>query len=170
MWLCVAEGTSWSVSESDITGNMVVEEDAEDVDGESTAPDGGWGWVVVIASFMIHLIADGATFSFGVIYVELLQYFKESRGYTAWIGGLFMAMPLLSGPLASSLADRYGCRAVTIVGSVLAAIGFVLSSISSKLLQAITGSEQSIIKSATPINSPVAAPFLHVNYSATLLG
>lgn len=93
----------------------------------------GWGWVIVAASFIVNLIADGATFSFGVLYVELLDYFKESRSYTAWIGSLFMSIPLLSGPLASSLTDRYGCRKVTIVGSILAALGFVLSSISSKL-------------------------------------
>lgn len=49
----------------------------------------GWGWVIVAASFVVNLIADGATFSFGIVYVELLDYFKKSRGYTAWIGGLF---------------------------------------------------------------------------------
>ena len=97
----------------------------------------GWGWVIVAASFVVNLIADGATFSFGIVYVELLDYFKKSRGYTAWIGGLFMAIPLLSGPLASSLTDRYGCRTVTIVGSILAALGFVLSSISGKHIQNI---------------------------------
>jgi hypothetical protein len=25
-------------------------------------PDGGWGWMVVLASFMIHVIADGITY------------------------------------------------------------------------------------------------------------
>jgi len=132
---CHSEAASWSVSESDITGQGV--DDGEDDDGNlefaNVAPDGGWGWVVVAASFVINLIADGATFSFGVVYVELLDYFKESRGYTAWIGGLFMAVPLISGPLASSLTDRYGCRNVTIVGSILAALGFILSSISNSL-------------------------------------
>lgn len=39
-----------------------------------------------------------------------------------------MASPLLSGPIASYLTDRYGCRKVTIVGSITAAIGFLLSS------------------------------------------
>lgn len=48
-------------------------------------------------------------------------------GKTAWVGSLFMAMPLLSGPVASFLTDRYGCRNVTIVGSILASAGFAIS-------------------------------------------
>ncbi|XP_065095823.1 uncharacterized protein LOC135717608 isoform X2 [Ochlerotatus camptorhynchus] len=94
---------------------------------EARPPDGGWGWVVCFASFMVNLIADGVTFSFGVLYVELLNYFGEGKGKTAWVGSLFMAMPLLSGPVASFLTDRYGCRNVTIVGSILASAGFALS-------------------------------------------
>ncbi|KAJ0177490.1 hypothetical protein K1T71_007499 [Dendrolimus kikuchii] len=94
---------------------------------EARPPDGGWGWVVVFASFMVNLIADGITFSFGVFYPHFLEYFGEGKGKTAWIAGIFMAMPLLSGPIASFLTDRYGCRRVTIFGSILAAIGFVIS-------------------------------------------
>lgn len=94
---------------------------------EARPPDGGWGWVVVFASFMVNLIADGVTFSFGVFYVHFLEFFGEGKGKTAWIGGIFMAMPLLSGPIASFLTDRYGCRRMTIFGSLLAAAGFVIS-------------------------------------------
>ena len=95
---------------------------------EARPPDGGWGWVIVMAAFMVNLIADGITFSFGVIYVEFLSYFGEGKSKTAWIGSLFMAMPLLSGPVASFLTDRYGCRRVSIAGSLLATTGFVISS------------------------------------------
>lgn len=95
---------------------------------ETAPPDGGWGWVVVVASFVVNLIADGITFSFGVIFVEFLKYFGQNRGTTAWVGSLFMAMPLLSGPVASFLTDRYGCRKVTIFGSILASSGFIISS------------------------------------------
>lgn len=94
---------------------------------EARPPDGGWGWVVVFASFLVNLIADGITFSFGVFYMHFLEYFGEGKGKTAWIGGIFMAMPLLSGPVASFLTDRYGCRRVTVFGSLLAALGFVIS-------------------------------------------
>lgn len=100
---------------------------------EARPPDGGWGWVVVAASFMVNLIADGITFSFGVIFVEFLNYFGEGKSKTAWIGSLFMAMPLLSGPVASFLTDRYGCRRVSIAGSILATTGFVISSFASSM-------------------------------------
>lgn len=29
--------------------------------------DGGWGWVVVVGSFFIHVFADGIVYSFGVL-------------------------------------------------------------------------------------------------------
>lgn len=100
---------------------------------EIQAPDGGWGWVVVFASFMINMIADGITFSFGIFNVEFLKYFGDTKGKTAWIGSIFMASPLLSGPIASYLTDRYGCRKMTIVGSITAAIGFLLSAVSDSM-------------------------------------
>ncbi|KAG5681632.1 hypothetical protein PVAND_011048 [Polypedilum vanderplanki] len=97
------------------------------------APDGGYGWVIVLVSFLINMIADGITFSFGVFNVEFLKYFGDSKGKTAWISSIFMATPLLSGPIASYLTDRYGCRKVTIFGAILSAIGFLLSSISKSM-------------------------------------
>ena len=36
--------------------NVIHEEDLEDV---PLPPDGGWGWVVVVSSFMCNLILDG---------------------------------------------------------------------------------------------------------------
>nr|CAD7454744.1 unnamed protein product [Timema tahoe] len=57
----------------------------------------------------------------------------EGKSKTAWIGGLFMAMPLLSGPVASYLTDRFGCRKVCIFGAFLAAFGFMISSVANSI-------------------------------------
>lgn len=91
-------------------------------------PDGGFGWVVVFSSLMVSLIMDGVSFSFGLIYTELLAYFGESKSKTAWVGSLFIAVPLLSGPIMSNLVDRYGCRKCTMIGGAVASLGFVLAS------------------------------------------
>ncbi|XP_055921066.1 uncharacterized protein LOC129952493 [Eupeodes corollae] len=90
-------------------------------------PDGGFGWVVVFASLMVSMIADGISFSFGLIYTELLAHFHESKAKTAWIGSLFLAVPLLVGPVMSNLVDKYGCRKMTIIGGLLSSFGFALS-------------------------------------------
>lgn len=96
-------------------------------------PDGGWGWVVVLSSFIISMIADGISFSFGLLYIEFLEEFEASKSTTAWIGSLFIAVPLLSGPVMSALVDRYGCRSMTILGGIISTLGFVLASISTTL-------------------------------------
>lgn len=96
-------------------------------------PDGGWGWVVVFASFALSMIADGISFSFGLIYSELLNEFHEGPAKTAWVGSLFMAVPLLVGPIMSNLVDKYGCRKCTMLGGLLGCLGFVLSSIADSI-------------------------------------
>lgn len=89
--------------------------------------------MVVFASFVVSLVADGVSMSFGILYIDLLDYFGESKGKTAWVGSLFFGLPLLTGPVASSLTVRYGCRRVCIVGALLAAAGFVASHFSTSL-------------------------------------
>ena len=63
----------------------------------SQAPDGGWGWVVCAACFGVHVITDGLLYSFGVIFVELIDYFGDSVGATALIGSLAPGVCFLSG-------------------------------------------------------------------------
>lgn len=96
-------------------------------DNMPAPPDGGWGWFVVLGSFLLHVVADGIVYSFGVFYMEFLTYFKGGKGETAWVGSLVPGVTLLVGPVASALTNRYGCRVVTIAGAIVAAIGFILS-------------------------------------------
>ena len=60
-------------------------------------PDGGWGWAVVMSSFLIHIIADGIVYSFGIFYMEFLEYFKGGKGETAWVGSLVPGVTLSVG-------------------------------------------------------------------------
>ena len=92
-----------------------------------TPPDGGWGWVIVAASFMAHFIADGCAFSFGIFFEEFLDVFQESKGETAIVGSLFLSVPLITGPIASALTNRYGCRPVCMMGGFIAGVGLICS-------------------------------------------
>lgn len=93
----------------------------------STGPDGGWGWVVCCACFFCHVLTDGVMYSFGVIYVELLDYYKGSKGETAIVSSLSTGVCFLFGPVVAMLTNRYGCRVVVVIGSVVMSGGFILS-------------------------------------------
>ncbi|MPC35452.1 Monocarboxylate transporter 13 [Portunus trituberculatus] len=60
-------------------------------------PDGGWGWVVVAASFMCNAVVDGIIFSCGM----LLHLFKEEFGVStsdvAWVSSLLGGFYLIVG-------------------------------------------------------------------------
>ncbi|XP_033737329.1 monocarboxylate transporter 12-like [Pecten maximus] len=97
------------------------------MDGTIKPPDGGWGWFVVLGAFIINVITDGCSYSFGVLFTNLIEYFHESRSKTAWIGSVFCAVPLLCGPLASFVTNKIGYRKATILGGVITTTGFVCS-------------------------------------------
>ncbi|CAH1100792.1 unnamed protein product [Psylliodes chrysocephalus] len=123
-----AEVTFKTDSEYSSSSSSSSASDSEDEDEKPKIPDGGWGWIVVLSSLLLSMIADGVSFSFGLLYVEFLDEFKASSSVTSWIGSLFLAIPLISGPIMSALVDKYGCRLMTCVGGVIAAIGFIISS------------------------------------------
>ncbi|XP_016995684.2 monocarboxylate transporter 12 [Drosophila takahashii] len=108
-----------------------------DLERQPTPPDGGWGWVVVFGSFMIHIVTDGMTYSFGIFYNEFLDYFNEGKGYTAWIASIMVGVTFSSGPISSSFVNRYGCRAVTIAGAILAASCIIVSMFAQNVLTLI---------------------------------
>ncbi|CAB3374926.1 Hypothetical predicted protein [Cloeon dipterum] len=93
-------------------------------------PDGGYGWVIVFASFMCNLIVDGIAYTFGVFLDDFVTHFQEGKGTIAWAGSLLSGMYLSVGPIVSALANRFGCRAVCIAGSVLSCAAFALSTLS----------------------------------------
>ncbi|XP_050415582.1 monocarboxylate transporter 13 isoform X3 [Patella vulgata] len=86
------------------------------------APDGGWGWVVCFGAFMINFIADGTMFSFGILFLELLDYFKDSKFKTAIVGSSQLGLSMMMGPVVSMLLKKYTCRQVTIVGGLIASV------------------------------------------------
>ncbi|KAG8236226.1 hypothetical protein J437_LFUL016752 [Ladona fulva] len=93
-------------------------------------PDGGYGWVIVFASFLCNMVVDGIAYTFGVFLGEFVTYFGEGKGKTAWVGSLLSGMYLSAGPVVSALTNKFGCRAVCIAGSILGCIAFLLSTLS----------------------------------------
>ena len=79
-------------------------------------PDGGWGWVIVFASFMNNLIIDGIAYSFGVLLPVLVSHFDSNKSTVSWVGSLLCGLYMGSGPIVGGLVNKFGCRSVCIAG------------------------------------------------------
>ncbi|OQV19610.1 putative Monocarboxylate transporter 2 [Hypsibius exemplaris] len=104
---------------------------------ENAAPDGGFGWIIVFGVFMIHIIIDGITYSFGILLPDLLDKFEGSKGETSWIISVLIGTTYGCGPLPSLLASKFGRRPVALAGGVIACLGAFLSSYSTQIWQLI---------------------------------
>ncbi|GAA6069588.1 monocarboxylate transporter 9b isoform X1 [Tachysurus ichikawai] len=97
------------------------------VQSSKKAMDGGWGWVIVVASFIAQLLAYGSPQSVGVLYPEWLNAFQESKGMTAWVGSLVSGVGLIASPICSACVVNFGARPVTIFSGVMISGGLMLS-------------------------------------------
>lgn len=125
--------SGWVRTKSNDTHMSKQNEDEDEEEEEEMAavlpspPDGGWGWVVVAASFLCNCILDGIAYTFGVILYPLCIYFDESPGTVAWVGSILCGVYLMSGPIVGGLVNKFGCRPVCMAGSFITCIAFLLS-------------------------------------------
>lgn len=96
-------------------------------------PDGGWGWVVVAASFMCNVVVDGIIFSCGMLLPLFKEEFGVSNSEVSWVSSLLGGFYLIVGPFVSALANAYGFRTVCILGGVISAVAFGISSFATSI-------------------------------------
>jgi len=90
-------------------------------------PDGGWGWVVMIASFICNLVLDGIAYTFGIFLDPLMKHFGVKEGPMSMVGSVLAGTIQLVGPFVAILVEKYGTRIVCITGAVISSIGFFAS-------------------------------------------
>ncbi|XP_061667314.1 monocarboxylate transporter 4 isoform X2 [Syngnathoides biaculeatus] len=98
------------------------------------APDGGWGWAVLVGCFVITGFSYAFPKAVSVFFKELIREFSVGYSDTAWISSILLAMLYGTGPLCSVLVNRFGCRPVMMVGGVFASMGMVLASFATSII------------------------------------
>ncbi|KAJ8416626.1 hypothetical protein AAFF_G00325040 [Aldrovandia affinis] len=136
--------------------------------------DGGWGWVVVGALFVVSALVFGLIRSMGVFFVEFVLYFGESAQAVSWITSIGVAMQQLMSPVGTALCNVYGARPVVMAGGLLSGLGLILASQATSLthlyltMGLITGTGWALV--FTPTVASVMQYFTHRRSLATALG
>uniref|UniRef100_H2Z7X0 Major facilitator superfamily (MFS) profile domain-containing protein n=1 Tax=Ciona savignyi TaxID=51511 RepID=H2Z7X0_CIOSA len=90
-------------------------------------PDGGWGWVIVVAVWFDNMLVIGMLKSLGVLFPAFRSYFQESAGAISWINSISLSMRATAAPLSAALSNRFGEQKVVACGGLLVVIGLIMS-------------------------------------------
>ncbi|XP_076805280.1 monocarboxylate transporter 14-like isoform X2 [Clavelina lepadiformis] len=90
--------------------------------------DGGWGWVVVIGSFLSQVLMSAMYFSYGVVTESWIRDFNSSTATTALVGSTASGITSIAAPIGSFLVNRWGCRTSNMLGAALVTLGLFLCS------------------------------------------
>ncbi|KXS19153.1 MFS general substrate transporter [Gonapodya prolifera JEL478] len=118
--------------------DMDIEKNTDDmpVSGVLDYPEGGYGWVIIAACFVLMFCGLGMLYSWGVYlrtYVALDIFPGSTYFSLSWVGSLTQGVNTLGAPFMGQLADRLGSRLICIFGSLLLGVSFVLASFSTQV-------------------------------------
>jgi len=104
------------------------------VDQIQQNPDGGWGWVVVIASIFGLSNWTIALRCYSVFYSDLIKDFNAEYSEVAILIGMFQAGYGISSVFCPSLVNYFSYRQLTMFSSILATFSVVFASFQQTLI------------------------------------
>ena len=84
--------------------------------------------------YIVNLLGKGTGRTFGIFLNGIMDDFGTSYSSTSLITSVQMGTSLCISPIASHLIKKFGCRKITVVGSLVAAIGLFTSVILATLV------------------------------------
>ncbi|XP_055085492.1 monocarboxylate transporter 7 isoform X2 [Periophthalmus magnuspinnatus] len=98
-------------------------------------PDGGWGWVVAVAFFVVEMFTYGIIKSFGIFLQDLMEEFGETNSRVSWIVSICVFVMTFNGPLSSVMTTRFGFQPVVMLGGLLISSGTIATSFTTSVNQ-----------------------------------
>ena len=85
---------------------------------------------IVSAAFLVYVLADGTTFSFGLYVDELINEYSITQSKTVLrvsvLAALMQSVPLLFSPFVCWWTTKFGASRASFIGCILVSTGFFL--------------------------------------------
>ncbi|KAG0042385.1 hypothetical protein BGZ83_000516 [Gryganskiella cystojenkinii] len=111
----------------------------EEVEGLLTEfPEGGFGWFVVLGSFVVYFWIFGINTCFGIYqdhFLRLNSFNNATDTDISWVGSVAMGAIYLPGPFINRLILYFGYRPLVLIGILACSLGYILASFATKLWQ-----------------------------------
>ncbi|XP_076856534.1 solute carrier family 16 member 6a [Brachyhypopomus gauderio] len=98
-------------------------------------PDGGWGWTVAAAFFLVEVFTYGVIKSFGIFLKDLMCEFKQSNSGVSWVISICVFVMTFTAPLSTVLSNRFGFQPVVMLGGFLVSLGTISTAFTSYINQ-----------------------------------
>ncbi|XP_078147076.1 solute carrier family 16 member 6a [Centroberyx gerrardi] len=99
------------------------------------APDGGWGWLVALAFFLVEVFTYGTIKCFGIFLQGLMEEFGETNSRVSWIISICVFVMTFTAPLSSVTTNRFGFQPVVMIGGLLIATGTITTGFATSINQ-----------------------------------
>ncbi|KAG7506137.1 monocarboxylate transporter 7-like [Solea senegalensis] len=99
----------------------------------SEVPDGGWGWAVAVAFFLVEVSTYGTIKSLGIFLQDLMEEFRETNSRVSWVISICVFIFSFTAPLSTMLSNRFGYRPVVMMGGFLISLGTTLSAFTTSI-------------------------------------
>ncbi|KAK6986506.1 monocarboxylate transporter 2 [Biomphalaria glabrata] len=101
-------------------------------------PDGGWGWIVLGAATLVHMMCNGFHLAYGTLFLEIKKKFTITDLSTAWLGSLGIAISLFTAPIVTIICRRKSPRLFAVIGGLICALGCLFLAFSDQQEQLYT--------------------------------
>ncbi|KAF9370538.1 hypothetical protein CPB97_002669, partial [Podila verticillata] len=99
-------------------------------------PEGGFGWLVVLASFVVNFWTFGPNITWGVhqeYHIKAETFPGVAAAQLSWVGSIGTAAMFISGPFVAPMTRFLGLRAVVAIGIFVCSAGLIAASFATEL-------------------------------------
>ncbi|KYM85519.1 Monocarboxylate transporter 8 [Atta colombica] len=99
-------------------------------------PENGWGWIIVVTSVMVQILATGIHGAAGAwLLLDGTKRYRQTLLNVGWLGAMSTGVALLVSPITIAFCRKKSTRVTAVLGGLVTALGCLFTSFASQFHQ-----------------------------------